>query len=458
MSLIYFYHFTILISLFHLNFQKLLFVNIHFRHGARSSLILIDKHNRDLLGNIWEKRGILTSKGKRQVFLNGIKHREKYSHFLSNKYIEDEIKAYSTDSYRSISSLECYLNGLYQNNDNITDNILKKEDTVYPPGNMSINMINQVEELDLNVIPKDNHIIPINIFQKSDHSFVLHEPKKISDCQKIAEIREENVIINHINEKAKIFEEKYSDKLDKFFLLNNISLNNIQFNYTFYLIGLFCDTLYADFIDKKNISILIKDLDFDELYNDCLNFLSMIQSDYVSGNKDVVYMSQSPPIKKLISWMDQRIELDKKGKTDDIISGFPRFTIWSGHDSSISTFEKFMKQVFSTKWIFPEFSSTILFELHKNDETQLYEIKYFVNDELLLTANYDDFKNKVMNVIWTDEEIEKFCQFSIIHIDKMKLEAEKYHIIIIVLIILLIVSNCFNLYNWFKRIKKIKEN
>ena len=83
-------------------------------------------------------------------------------------------------------------------------------------------------------------------------------------------------------------------------------------------------------------------------------------------------MSQSPPMKKLIKWMDQRIELDKNGQSDKIVSGSPKITIWSGHDSTISTFEMFMKHVFGTKFIFPSFCSTILFELHKNEENSLH--------------------------------------------------------------------------------------
>ena len=109
-------------------------------------------------------------------------------------------------------------------------------------------------------------------------------------------------------------------------------------------------------------------------------------------------MSQSPPMKKLIKWMDQRIELDKNDQRDKIVSGSPKFTIWSGHDSSIATFEMFMKNIFNTKFIFPSFCSTILFELHKNEEKNIYEIKYFVNDELLLTINYNDFKMKVLEI------------------------------------------------------------
>ena len=457
MVLFNYYELIIFLGIFHLNNQKLLFVNVHFRHGARTSLFLINKKNQDLLGNTWEKRGILTQKGKRQVFLNGIKHQERYSNFLSFKNPEDEIKAYSTDSYRSISSLECYLNGLYDNKD-INENLLKnEEENIYPPGNISSNMIKKVNDLGLNAIPKENHIIPVNIFQKSTHSFVLHEMGRISDCQIIGEIREKNVIKNKINIMAKNFEEKYSDKLNKFFVSNNISLTN-TFNYSFYKINQFCDTLYANIIEKRDLSKLNQSINIDEIYKDCSEILLKIQTDYIAGDKDVVIMSQSPPLKKLITWMDQRIELDKKGKNDIVMGGSPRYTIWSGHDSSISTFEMFMKIMFNTKWVFPFFSSTILLELHKNEEKNIYEVKYFVNDEMLLTINYNDFKNKVMNIIWNEDKIEKFCKFNIITADKLNLEIRKYQIVFAILIILFIASITFNVYNMYKGKAKIKEN
>ena len=456
MSQINLYKIFIFLEIFYLTYQKLLFVNAQFRHGARSSLYIIDKKNRDIFGNFWEKRGLLTPKGKLQTFLNGVKHRERYSSFLNNYYNEDEIKAYSTDSYRAISSLECYLNGLYHHEE-INENIIKDGGVVYPPGDTPPILEKKLKLLGSNAIPKDNHIIPINIFQKSEHDFVLHEPGKISDCQVIADTREKNVINHKLNDLSEKFREKYENKLNKYFTLNNITINS-EFNYSFYQLNLLCDTLYADYIDGKNLTNLKQLINFDELYNDCKNILSIIQSDYVSGDKDVVIMSQSKPIRKLIKWMDQRIDYDKKGLSDKIISGAPRYTIWSGHDSSISTFEMFMKYTFNTKWIFPSFASTILFELHKIEDKNIYEIKYFVNDELLLTINYDDFKNIVKETIWSDERIEQFCHFSIIKVEKINSIMKKYNRIIFVLILLLISSIAFNIYNYLKTSKKQKNN
>ena len=441
--------------------SKLLFVNVHFRHGARGSLFLDRKKGYDLLGMKWKKRGMLTPKGKRQVFLNGVKHREKYLHFLNEEYIEDEIKAFSTDSYRAISSLECYLNGIYYNHD-YKENILSDGITVYPPGNVSEYMKSKTQELGINSIPKDNHIIPINIFQKSEHAFVLHEPGKISDCQKISKIREKITSQNKYLEISENFRTKYEQKLKNFYNNNNISIN---FEFTQDKINLFCDCLYSDLTDSRNLSHLEKEgIKIEELNEFCNNILSLVQQEIVSGDKDVVMMSQTPPVKKLLDWMDKRIELDKKGESDQVKPGYPKYTIWSGHDSSVSTTQMFMKNIFGTKWTFPYFSSTVIFELHKNekinnkDNDYIYEIRYYVNDKLLLNINYLDFKNRISGNLWTQEKIDNFCEFSIINSEKVNKKIKKYHIIILILIVVLLISLVFNCKNYFSHRIKHKEN
>ena len=440
--------------------SKLLFVNVHFRHGARGSLFL-DKEGNDLFGKKWKKRGMLTPKGKRQMFLNGIKHRERYSNFLSEEYEEDEIKVYSTDSYRAISSLECYLNGLYHNS-SLNKDILNDGLSIFPPGNVTEKMKNKVKQLGINAIPKDNHIIPINIFQKSEHSFVLHEPGKISDCQKINELRQKIISQNKYKELSEEFKNKYETKLKKIYKSNNIT---IKFDLSPDKINLLCDCFYSDLTDNRDMSILEKEgINFEEFNLSCKNILSIIQKNIVSGDKDIVMMSQTPPMKKLIKWMNERIELDKKGETDKIIGNSPKFTIWSGHDSSISTFQMFMRNIFGTNWIYPTFSTTILFELHKNDKNEEnqsqndYELRYYVNDELFLKIDYYIFEKKVNENFWTQNEIEQFCQFSIINVEKLNRILQKYKLVIFILVLLLFISLFFNIRSFWKNREKQKEN
>ena len=437
---------------------KLLFVNVHFRHGARGALYLIDKEGNDMFLHKWKKRGMLTAKGKRQVFLNGIKHRERYLDFLSKEYSEDEIKAYSTDSYRAISSLECYLNGLYDNIDS-NENIINDKLTIYPKGNITENMKNKVNQLGIYGIPKDNHIIPINIFQKSEHSFVLHEPGKISDCQSITNLRKNMLSEKSFKELFEKFNNKFGEKLQNFFKSKNIT----NFEYKYDKINLLCDSFYCDMTDNRDMSTLEKEgIKLEELNEFCMNILSFVQKDVIAGNNDIVMMSQTPPVKKLIKWIDERIKLDKEGKTDEIIGGAPKFTIWSGHDSSISTFQMFMSNIFGTKWNFPVFSSSIIIELHKNIDVNVnknnYELLYYVNDELLLKIDYYKFKKEVNEYFWSDEEIERFCNFSIINVEKMNKIIKKYKWIIVILTLAFCISIFLNIRYFFKNRGKQKEN
>ena len=55
------------------------------------------------------------------------------------------------------------------------------------------------------------------------------------------------------------------------------------------------------------------------------------------------------------------------------------------------------------------FGSNQIFLLIKNGNT--YEIKYFYNDELLLNINYDEFKNRILDLMKKNEkDLVYFCQ------------------------------------------------
>ena len=62
-------------------YTKIVLTNIHFRHGARSSVMNIDKSDYDFLGTKWNNASELTPLGIRKLYLTGIKHRERYKDF-----------------------------------------------------------------------------------------------------------------------------------------------------------------------------------------------------------------------------------------------------------------------------------------------------------------------------------------------------------------------------------------
>ena len=103
----------------HKNENNLFFIFLNFRHGARSSVHLINDYN-DMLGGNWEGKGELTNLGRRQHYEIGLKTRKRYSFFLENDYNPKEVLIYSTEYNRTMMSVGQQLLGLY-NNINYTD-------------------------------------------------------------------------------------------------------------------------------------------------------------------------------------------------------------------------------------------------------------------------------------------------------------------------------------------------
>ena len=101
--------------------DKLIFVMIHFRHGARGSNNL-ESTKIDKIGEYWENDGALTGVGERMHYLLGLRNRLRYIkeyNLLSEKYNSTEIKAICSLRERSQLSLSSHLQGLYPPDENI---------------------------------------------------------------------------------------------------------------------------------------------------------------------------------------------------------------------------------------------------------------------------------------------------------------------------------------------------
>ena len=114
--------------------------------------------------------------------------------------------------------------------------------------------------------------------------------------------------------------------------------------------------------------------------------------------------------------MDKRIESDLKNETF-IKYEEPKFVMYSGTSASMSPFQMFMKVAFNISLKFPTPSSNLYYELHKSkskcENIECYYIEYYMNDELLLTIGYKEFKNKVQQMIWSDDRIMQYCSPSL---------------------------------------------
>ena len=87
----------------------------------------------------------------------------------------------------------------------------------------------------------------------------------------------------------------------------------------------------------------------------------------------------------------------------------PKMIIDVGQDNTVSPIQVMMRVAFGVKYNNCTFGSNLFFELYKNKKTGKYNIKYLDNDELIISLDYDEFKNKISSLIWSDENIKDFC-------------------------------------------------
>jgi hypothetical protein len=135
--LLFFVIFNLLISFFKGD-DKLVFVMIHFRHGARSPT---SKGNIDEVGEKWETLNELTGIGKRMHYILGLRNRIRYiteGKLLSEKYTPNELEIYTSKVDRTIMSIHSHLQGLYPQSEKLGDYLTEEQlEMANPPVNVN---------------------------------------------------------------------------------------------------------------------------------------------------------------------------------------------------------------------------------------------------------------------------------------------------------------------------------
>ena len=451
-------HLFFILYLFKEIISKLLFVHVHIRHGARgSSKGGFLGSGKDYLNINWETNSELTEIGIRQEYILGFNTRIKYKNFLSYYYNPKEILIYSTFINRAIQSGYSFINGLYFPKNNFLTNEQIKNS--FPSNLLNENIEKEIIKLGNLTIPNGINVIPIHIFNMKDHDFLLFA--EIS-CKPVIKKRKEILKSKYIKNTVNNFQNKYKKKLDTFF-----NKTNINFLWDFDHIQDFCDNFISDKIQQIDLSYFnqITKISFNELEKDCNEIFRINLEDYQLGNKDIFFMSQTPVIKKLINYMEKRIEIEEGILKENIYEKYPKFLIYSGHDSSLIGIMLWMKELFNCKTFLPLFGTSIYFELYKNDNlTSLkgnfedYFIKYFINDEELINLNFKEFKEISEKYFWSDKEINDYCKFDIVNLDVKKYEIKIYLFIIFIMIVLSLIMFYYfiDLYFKIEGKKKIK--
>ena len=385
--------------------SKLLFVHLHFRHGTRGPCDHLDTNNKDLLGIHWETLGELHSVGIRQSYILGYLNHLKYKNFINDYFDPREIYIISTDFNRTINSALSFMHGMFNKGLILKNNQIKN---AVPPLNLSNETLNEIINLRNFALPNQIQTFPIHIFNTLDHFTLLYE--SIGGCKGIKNIREQINSQKFIYDLSINFNNTYGEKLLKFLKKENEFNLFTNFNY----ILVFCDHFISDKITMKDINRINElknyNIDFNEFTKSCNNILQTQLFNVTFGNEIIIKMSQSPSMRQLIKYFEGRINLNEKNISNLLDYDYPKFVIYSAHDSTIAGIEKFMNLVFGSKLINPVHSSNLYFELHF--ENNKYIVRYIINDEITEEFEFDVFKKKIDKYLWSDKEIEDFCQFS----------------------------------------------
>ena len=464
--------FFILIVLFSFYSSELIFVYEHSRHGGRGPMsnyqsLFNNITFYDEYGSHWDGDGILTLKGKMQHYILGIKNRYKYPNLLNyTKYNSEELLIHVTNVSRVKESAYNQLLGMFNPSIKILENEALIEDIsdlniLYYPPNYKIWKYKKENKYKKIINEAELSIKYLKILKNESKSFLT---EGIFDIEKVnnninnikltpflknrtfkSEINCKNhdkYISHNYKDKYSILiketlEKKYEKQLQKFFKYNNkewlYSLNHSISIVNHFISNYNDGRSLRKFLDETGI-------DKEEFHQKCLNiYFWWLYNIYC--DKKTCIMESTKIMEDLIEYMDNKIN----NKTNKL-----KMVIDLGHDVTVAPMQYFMYEAFGTYYTVCNYACNIYFELYKeenNGKDNYYYIQYYVDDELRLSLNYELFKKKVISKLWTQEEMDNFCEGNILKI----LYPKSYYFLLSFLLIIIIVSFCLCLCLYLKR-------
>jgi hypothetical protein len=366
----------------------------HFRHGARSPNRFRYKEKEiDFINVTWhEGAGELTTLGILQHYIIGRRNRERYNNLISQEFNPQEILIYSTNLNRTKTSGYAQLLGLYYENYNIDASDAKnliKLDSDYNPGFDNLK----------------TYTIPYFIFQEVKRGNIIKYEKTFDydrdiNCPKVKTLRDKNKRLDHHYINYYISFEKYTRKFLE---------DAYKFNFTidkFEQLHRFCDAYIADKTHERLDEYFIRNRNVTETYLRCLEYekLKLFNIEQGGQSNFTGEMTMSSIMLKLIDYMEFRI---KKNNRTEIIKNYPKFILYSTHDTNLASLGRYILSTFNYTISYPFYASNEIFELRKyNNE---FYVEFYFDDILGFNISFNEFKSKVLKVSWNDRSIIDYC-------------------------------------------------
>ena len=402
--------------------DKLIFAVIHFRHGARAPQA-IDNNYLDVFGEKWTNPGELTGMGQRMHYILGLRNRIRYitqQKFLSEKFDPHEILIYSSSFNRTLVSASSNLQGLYpqiaEKGEVLTE---AQEKMSYPQVDVKCNEIDkEIERLNRKALPDYMMITPVKMINHNERKIIIFDiPGCTEEREEVKKKNRESLQI--IKDFQKDFNEKYGERLNKFFGTNNTE-------YEFPYINSICDAFISAYTDTRELTEFKKSgIDFNEFQEYCLEYNKINFLYHFCGDeeKSIPHLETSKLMGEFIHYMKKRIDADINGeKIEENHKDYsrPKMVILSGHDSTLSSHEVLLMDALgynSSFYRFPKFAAQMAFEVTRKDDGKKkndysdYYINYYFNDEHMFNMTVKEFIEKVEPQLWSSEKINEFCGF-----------------------------------------------
>lgn len=441
------YIFLVFLSSFlHFSLSKILFVFELFRHGTRAPLL--GKNNfreeyTDPFGIKWKLNGKLTSMGLRMQYILGTHHRLKYSSLISTIKDPKELLVVSTMTSRTIASAQAHLMGMFPLQ---SAGLLQNEEVpkANPPIPIDDKLSREIEKLGIQALPGRIQNVPINYFDLKEIFTIL---TKSEICPKLKSYKENNRKHQRITDFFNKLNNTYGKELMKFFKKNDTS-----FLYNYFEVFSLADNFVTAYESQKNMSEFASyGIDLEKFNKLCVEMRSLFLLE-TENTEEISPLAVSITLPKVIQWMEKKLNSDKLSDSQTEINfNEPKIVLYSGHDSTLSPFELFFHKVFNTSIIYPNFGANLVLELHKNETNDEYYVEYLFNGELMIRMNFWDFKRRVLNEIWDDGQIRKFCN------NEFFQWSNKTVYILVLGILFVVFIGMFSIY-YFKKQVSDKEN
>ena len=406
---------------FSLSQDRLVFLCTHFRHGARAPQSVNDSFY-DILGEFWSIPGELTGVGQRMHYILGLRNREKYikkEKFLSETYDAHEILIYSTHFNRTMISCSSQLQGFYPIREHLGYNLTQEQKEIaYPPGNISQEIQDAVDEIESVALPYQMTLIPIRMISDNDREIIIGD---IEECKE-----ESNAIfsqntqnVQELKDIVKYFNGKYAESLNKYFNKETASFD-IKELYDI------CDAFLSDYVDKREMKDFKakSGLDFDIFKEDCFNYTGSYYIYGFHGDEDKIFtrVESSRLIRKELYYMKRRLDADISAENEDAnLKDFsrPKMLMISAHDSSLTSDIVLLLVSLglniSEFYHFPRYASQLALEVRTTKSKCSSYSDYYIlglhDEDELFNINAQEFIDKVESNLWSDEKIDDFCGF-----------------------------------------------